>query len=62
MLEFFRAVPPPVLIPVFVALLGVTDTMKVLVIVVGAVWPVLLNTIEGVRSTDSVMTETARSF
>ncbi|WP_448811531.1 ABC transporter permease [Agromyces bauzanensis] len=62
MLEFFRAVPPPVLIPVFVALLGVTDTMKVLVIVAGAVWPVLLNTIEGVRSTDSVMTETARSF
>ena len=36
--------------------------MKVVVIVVGSVWPILLNTIEGVRSTDSVMTETARSF
>ena len=36
--------------------------MKVVVIVAGAIWPVLLNTIEGVRSTDSVMTETARSF
>jgi ABC-type nitrate/sulfonate/bicarbonate transport system permease component len=32
------------------------------VIVVGSVWPILLNTIEGVRATDSVMTETARSF
>jgi ABC-type nitrate/sulfonate/bicarbonate transport system permease component len=62
MLEFFRAIPPPVLIPVFVALLGVTDTMKTLVIVAGSLWPVLLNTIDGVRSTDSVMTETARSF
>ncbi|MDQ1129640.1 ABC transporter permease [Microbacterium sp. SORGH_AS_0888] len=62
MLEFFRAVPPPVLIPVFVALLGVTDSMKILVIVFGSLWPVLLNTIDGVRSTDSVMTETARSF
>ncbi|MBU4466064.1 MAG: ABC transporter permease subunit [Actinobacteria bacterium] len=62
MLEFFRAVPPPVLIPVFVALLGVTDTMKIIVIVFGALWPVLLNTIEGVRGTDAIMKETARSF
>lgn len=62
LLEFFRAIPPPVLIPVMMLLLGITDTMKVVVIVSGAVWPILLNTIEGVRATDSVMTETANSF
>ncbi|WP_432958216.1 ABC transporter permease [Micromonospora haikouensis] len=62
LLEFLRAIPPPVLIPVVMLLLGITDTMKVVVIVSGAVWPILLNTIEGVRATDSVMTETARSF
>ena len=63
MLEFFRAVPPPVLLPIIaVVLMGPTDAMKVVVIVDGSVWPILLNTIEGVRSTDSVMTETARSF
>ena len=62
MLEFFRAIPPPVLIPIDAVLLGPTDTMKVTVIVAGSVWPVLLNTIDGVRATDSVMTETARSF
>lgn len=62
MLEFFRAIPPPVLIPVVMLLLGITDTMKVVVIVSGAVWPILLNTIEGVRATDSVMTETAESY
>ncbi|HAS31284.1 MAG TPA: nitrate ABC transporter permease [Microbacterium sp.] len=61
-LEFFRAIPPPVLIPVFVAFLGVTPQMQMLVIVAGAVWPVLLNTIDGVRATDAVMTETAHSF
>lgn len=60
--EFFRAVPPPVLIPIVAVLLGANDTMKVVVIVAGAIWPVLLNTIEGVRATDAVMTETARSF
>ena len=50
------------LIPIVMLLMGITDAMKIAVIVFGAVWPVLLNTIEGVRSTDSVMTETARSF
>ncbi|MFI6064385.1 ABC transporter permease [Micromonospora sp. NPDC051227] len=62
LLEFLRAIPPPVLIPVMMLLLGITDTMKVVVIVSGAIWPILLNTIEGVRGTDSVMTETAESF
>jgi ABC-type nitrate/sulfonate/bicarbonate transport system permease component len=62
LLEFFRAIPPPVLIPVAMLLLGITDTMRVVVIVSGAVWPILLNTIEGVRATDNIMTETARSF
>jgi ABC-type nitrate/sulfonate/bicarbonate transport system permease component len=62
MLEFFRAIPPPVLIPIVAVLLGPTDSMKITVIVAGSVWPVLLNTIDGVRATDSVMTETARSF
>ncbi|NIK36175.1 ABC-type nitrate/sulfonate/bicarbonate transport system permease component [Microbacterium endophyticum] len=61
-LEFFRAVPPPVLIPIMLIIFGPADGTRVLVIVAGAVWPVLLNTIDGVRSTDAVMTETARSF
>ena len=62
LLEFFRAIPPPAMIPVVVVLMGLDDTMRVAVIVLGAVWPVLLNTIEGVRATDSVMKDTARSF
>lgn len=60
--EFFRALPPPVLIPVLMLLIGVNDSMKVAVIVSGAVWPVLLNTIEGVRSIDPVQNETSRSY
>ncbi|GAA3922393.1 ABC transporter permease [Microbacterium invictum] len=60
--EFFRAIPPPVLIPIFGLLIGVDDNMKVVVIAAGAIWPVLLNTIEGVRATDSVQTETSRSY
>ncbi|MER7561693.1 ABC transporter permease [Streptomyces sp. NPDC097941] len=61
-LEFLRAVPPPVLIPVIMLFAGIGDTMKVTVIASGCVWPILLNTVEGVRAVDPVMLETARSY
>jgi ABC-type nitrate/sulfonate/bicarbonate transport system permease component len=61
-LEFLRAVPPPVLVPVVMLFAGIGDTMKIAVIASGCVWPVLLNTVEGVRALDSVMSETARSY
>jgi len=61
-LEFLRAVPPPVLIPVITLFAGIDDTMKITVIASGCVWPVLLNTVEGVRAVDPVLTETARSY
>ncbi|MFD4600555.1 ABC transporter permease [Streptomyces sp. NPDC058464] len=61
-LEFLRAVPPPVLVPVLMLFAGIGDTMKILVIASGCVWPILLNTVEGVRAVDSVMLETARSY
>lgn len=62
LLEFFRAIPPPVLVPVLMLLLGITDQMKIVVIVFGAVWPVLLNTIEGVRAVDSVLLDNCRTY
>lgn len=61
-LEFFRAIPPPVLIPILMLLLGINDSMKVAVIVSGCIWPVLLNTIEGVRAVDSVLSDSARTY
>ncbi|WP_086846552.1 ABC transporter permease [Amycolatopsis kentuckyensis] len=59
---FFRSIPPPTLIPVFAVLFGLSSGMQVGSIVFGAVWPVLLNTVDGVRSVDQVKVETARSF
>ncbi|MGH3517814.1 MAG: ABC transporter permease [Haloechinothrix sp.] len=61
-LEFFRAIPPPVLVPILILFAGIGDGMKVLVIVSGAVWPILLNTVEGVRSIDEVLRDTARCY
>jgi ABC-type nitrate/sulfonate/bicarbonate transport system permease component len=62
LLEFLRAVPPPVLVPVFILLSGLGDRTKVLVIAFGCVWPVLLNTVEGVRGRDEVLADTCRSY
>lgn len=61
-LEFFRAVPPPVLVPVLMLLMGITDSMKVVVIISGCVWPVLLNTIEGVRAVDPVLSDSTHTY
>ncbi|HUI13372.1 MAG TPA: ABC transporter permease [Xanthobacteraceae bacterium] len=61
-LEFLRAIPPPVLVPVLILFTGIGNEMKALVIVFGCIWPVLLNTVAGVRSLDEVLAETVRSY
>jgi len=61
-LEFLRAFPPPVLVPAAILISGIGDRTKILVIVFGCVWPVLLNTIEGVRGRDEVLSDTCRTY
>lgn len=61
-LEFLRAIPPPVLAPALIVLVGIGDGMRVTLIVLGCVWPVLLNTLDGVRSVDTVLLDTGRSM
>ena len=61
-LEFLRAIPPPVLVPVLILFAGLGNEMKALVILFGCIWPVLLNTVAGVRALDGVLAETVRSY
>jgi ABC-type nitrate/sulfonate/bicarbonate transport system permease component len=61
-LEFMRAIPPPVLVPILILVAGIGDLMKVLVIVSGCVWPILLNTVEGVRAVDGVLADTCAVY
>ncbi len=58
-IEFVRAIPPPAMIPPFLVVLGLGSDMKIALIAVGVVWPILLNTIDGVRSVDPVLMDTA---
>ncbi|HEU4976312.1 MAG TPA: ABC transporter permease [Baekduia sp.] len=60
--EFLRAIPPPALIPFGIVVMGVGNTMKVFIIVAVCVWPVLLNTVDGVRGVDAQLIETSRAY
>lgn len=61
-LEFFRAIPPVAVIPLLIVSMGFGNAMKVTVIVAGAIWPILLNTVEGVKAADSVLADTCRVY
>jgi ABC-type nitrate/sulfonate/bicarbonate transport system permease component len=62
MVQFLRAVPPPALIPFGIVVLGTGTTMKVALIAFVCVWPVLLNTLDGVRGVEPTLRDTARVY
>jgi ABC-type nitrate/sulfonate/bicarbonate transport system permease component len=61
-LQFLRAIPPTAIIPVGILLIGIGDTMKVIVIIFGAFWPVLINAADGARGVTQERLDTARIF
>lgn len=61
-LEFLRALPGVALVPAALLFLGIGPTMQIAVIVSAAVWPILLNTVDGVRSVDPMVNDVARSY
>lgn len=62
LLEFCRAIPPPVVVPVAVLLLGYEESLKLLVVTWAAVWPILLNTASAARLVDPLLLDVARTF
>jgi ABC-type nitrate/sulfonate/bicarbonate transport system permease component len=61
--EYWRAMPPPALLPISVILLhSIGNVQKVSFIAFFCVFPILLNTIDGVRGIDPTLVETARSY
>lgn len=61
-IDFFRSVPPAAILPLAILIFGIGDSMKIFVVVFGAIWPILLNTADGVRSVDSTLLDTVKSF
>jgi len=60
--EFLRPIPSVALIPLVSLLLGPGLRLSATLIVYGAIWPVLYNTIAGIDDVDPVAMETHRAF
>ncbi|MEV4573207.1 ABC transporter permease [Nonomuraea jabiensis] len=61
-LEFMRPIPSVAIIPLAILLVPVDELMKVSVIVYASVWPILINTLYGMREVDPLAKESLRSF
>lgn len=61
LIDLMRSLPGTALIPVCIFVIGQGETMKVTVVVYATVWPILFNTIYGIRSVDPVAILSARS-
>ncbi|GIH29698.1 nitrate ABC transporter permease [Acrocarpospora phusangensis] len=62
LIEFLRPIPSVALIPLAILLFQNPMHMRMSVAVYAATWPVLINTIYGVRDVDPLAKETLRSF
>jgi ABC-type nitrate/sulfonate/bicarbonate transport system permease component len=62
LVEVLRPPPKPALLPPLMLFLGLGDAMKLSVIGLGVFFPVLINSIQGVRGVDPVMVDVARTF
>jgi ABC-type nitrate/sulfonate/bicarbonate transport system permease component len=60
--NFLYATPRIVLIPLFIIWFGIDWQSKVAVIFLGALFPMIINTMAGVRNTDAALLRVARSF
>jgi sulfonate transport system permease protein len=60
--QFLRPLPKIALVPLAILWLGIGEKSKVAVITIGAFWPVLLNTMQGIKSADEKLLELGRAF
>lgn len=61
-IELLRPLPTPAMIPIAILLFGIDESMRIAITVYACTWPILLNTIDGVRGIDAVLLHTARTF
>jgi ABC-type nitrate/sulfonate/bicarbonate transport system permease component len=62
-IEYWRAVPPPALLPISIVLVhSIGNNQKIAFIGFFCIFPVLLNTVDGVRGIEPTLLDTARSY
>ena len=61
-MNFFYSTPRIVLLPLFIIWFGIDMPSKIAVIFLGALFPIIINTMAGVRNTEAALLRVARSF
>jgi ABC-type nitrate/sulfonate/bicarbonate transport system permease component len=59
---FLYVLPAPALLPAMIAIFGIGDMRQIALIALGAIWPTLLNTLDGMRGVDTVKFDTAKAL
>lgn len=62
LLEVFRNTAALALLPVFILFLGIGESSKIALVTYACTWPILLNTISGVRNVDPLLIKSARTM
>lgn len=62
LVQFGRSVPGTALVPIAVVVLGIGNAAKVILIAFVCVFPILLNTIDGVHAVEPIQLDVARSL
>lgn len=59
LVNLLRPIPTVALVPIFIIVMGIGEGANIAIIIVGALWPILLNTTAGVMSVDRKLMELA---
>jgi NitT/TauT family transport system permease protein len=62
LLEVLRNTAALALLPVFLLIFGIGETSKIALVIYACSWPILLNTISGVRTVDPLLIKSARTM
>lgn len=62
LLEYFRFLPGVALVPLAVLIVGYTESMKLYVVVFGALWPVLLQVRQSAKAMEAVLADVAATL
>jgi ABC-type nitrate/sulfonate/bicarbonate transport system permease component len=60
--EILRPIPKAALLPVLILFLGLGSSMEITTVALAAFFPVLINTVQGARAVDPVLTDMARTL
>jgi ABC-type nitrate/sulfonate/bicarbonate transport system permease component len=60
--ELLRPIPIPAIVPPLILLLGIDHAMKIFVVAFASFFPVLVNTVSGVRAVEGIAIDVARTL